>query len=264
MPVLQPRRVITPWPRPGVDRNRSRVFRVFLLKRPSRKGLVTERKARDGAIAQDKLANKPATCLPRAHASREQFLPCLKTRGLLAQNKMKPSWRACAFIALALAAGITIGATFEKSAHTEENTIATTKGATAPFTLWKIFHKVNYEAPISASTPHRHSLTAVKGADHPYRSTNSYNTRKPINQPVEPADGVEEGRIRTHKRRASQSLPWIKAHFPMSYRTARVFTQISKKLGNKMAESAILSGWNMDDLLELASALPFKCRIFGT
>lgn len=48
--------------------------------------------------------------------------------------------------------------------------------------------------------------------------------------------------------------PWIESNFPMSYRTARIFTQISKKLGNKMAESAILSGWNMDELLELASA----------
>jgi hypothetical protein len=52
--------------------------------------------------------------------------------------------------------------------------------------------------------------------------------------------------------------PWIKAHFPLSIRSARVFTQIAKKLGkrleNKTAESAVFSGWGMDDLLELASA----------
>jgi hypothetical protein len=37
------------------------------------------------AYAQDKLANRPPLVFPTSHASREQFLPMSKARGILAQ-----------------------------------------------------------------------------------------------------------------------------------------------------------------------------------
>jgi hypothetical protein len=46
----------------------------------------------------------------------------------------------------------------------------------------------------------------------------------------------------------------VRTQFPLSLRSAQNFTYISKKIGQKSASNALLDGWGVNDLLELASA----------
>src|SRR5437588_12882745 len=84
MPLSQSRRVLTPWLRPGVDRNRSKFGRSD--KTASRKGRAkkntTERSARESARAQDKLARKPPLVFPTPIAGRRAIPPPHKMTGV--------------------------------------------------------------------------------------------------------------------------------------------------------------------------------------
>lgn len=47
---------------------------------------------------------------------------------------------------------------------------------------------------------------------------------------------------------------WVETQFPLSLRTAQKFTQIARNIGSKSAGPALLSGCNMEYLIDLASA----------